>query len=304
MVHVSVIIPTKNRPTLLRSALESVVYQRLDDDVEAIVVNDGGENVEEIVKGFSDVLRTTVVDLTTCQGPAYARNIAISNAHGTYLAFLDDDDLFLRGHLNAALDVLENTTCDLVYTGAFISDTHLAVDDYERTDTTLPWKCYSFDDRMLLVANYIHTGSVVTRNFRSSSVRFDETLTHCEDWDLWLALRHTLKFEFGHVDENATVYHQVADDWGLVHQAEAAVPSPFPRIRETLYSRWTTDDKLVRACRRWFVEFDRRSTALAATGRPVARKAYDHALDVISISFETSTEPTAAQLDDLLERKQ
>jgi glycosyltransferase involved in cell wall biosynthesis len=302
-VRVSVIVPTKNRPAPLRSALLSVVDQRLGDEIEAIVVNDGGESIDDVVDDLSDTLRTSVVDLMTCQGPGYARNVAIDNARGRYLAFLDDDDLFLRDHLDVALGVLENTAFDLVYTGAIVSDTRLAVDDYERRGGMFPRKFYSFDDRMLLVANYIHTGSVVTRNFRSSAVRFDETLTHCEDWDLWLALRHVLNYEFAHVDQMTTVYHQVASDWGLVHQAEAAVPSPFTRIREKLYGRWTTDDKLVHLCRHWFAEFDRRSNVLAVAGLPVPRKAYEDALKVIHLSFQTSTQPTVAQLDQIFEHQ-
>ena len=74
-----------------------------------------------------------------------------------------------------------------------------------------------------------------------------------------LSLRHALGFEFSHVDRMTTVYHQVADDGGLVQSGEADVPSPFSRIRAMLYRRWTVEDELVLAARRWLAALDTRS---------------------------------------------
>ncbi|MGH8897134.1 MAG: hypothetical protein ACRDZ4_08965 [Egibacteraceae bacterium] len=44
-----------------------------------------------------------------------------------------------------------------------------------------PLKAYPYDPRFLLVANYLHTGSVIVRNFKDTPVRFDGSLEVCED---------------------------------------------------------------------------------------------------------------------------
>lgn len=299
---ISVIIPTRNRPDQLRAALATVAQQQSGSSVEVVVVNDGGADVRPVIDSLGDAVRTRTITLRERGGAARARNIAIEAAQGDHLAFLDDDDLFLEDHLDTAFDALRHTGADLVYTGAFVSDRRLpAVQDYG-VKASNRRKCYAHDDNMLMVANYIHTGSVVVRNFSGSAIRFDETLSHCEDWDMWLSLRRTLGFEFTHVNRVTTVYHQVAEDRGLVQHGEADLDSPFSRIRARLYQRWAADDELVLAARRWLAALDTRSNDLASAGTRVPRALFDEALDVIAGSFATKNPPTPAQLDDIFQR--
>ncbi len=301
-MSVSVIIPTRNRPDQLHAALASVAQQRGGSSVEVVVVNDGGDDVRPVIDSFGDAVTARTITLHERGGAAHARNVAVEAAQGDHLAFLDDDDLFLEGHLNAALAELRRTGADLAYAGAFVSDRRFpAVRDYG-VHSMSRRKCYAHDDSMLMVANYIHTGSVVVRNFSGSAVRFDETLSHCEDWDMWLSLRHTLGFEFSHVNRVTTVYHQVADDCGLVQHGEADRDSPISRTRARLYRRWAVDDELVLAARGWLAALDSRSNDLASTGAGVPRALFDEALDVLAESFATKSPPTTVQLDDVFQR--
>lgn len=301
-MDVSVIIPTRNRPSQLHAALASVARQQDGSSVEVIVVNDGGADVRPVIDSLGDAVRARTITLHERGGAGHARNVAIDAAQSDHLAFLDDDDIFLEGHLNTAFATLRRTGADLVYAGAFVSDRRLpSVRDYG-VNSFLRRKCYPFDDSMLMVANYIHTGSVVVRNFSGSAIRFDEALSHCEDWDMWLSLRHTLGFEFSSVDRVTTVYHQVADDRGLVQRGEADVPSPFSRIRAMLYRRWPADNELVLAARRWLAALDVRSNDLVRAGAGVPRALFDEALDVLAGSFATKSPPTTVQLDDVFQR--
>lgn len=301
-MSVSVIIPTRNRPNQLHAALATVAQQQGGSSVEVVVVNDGGADVQPVIDSLGDAVRARTITLHERGGAAHARNVAVEAAQGDHLAFLDDDDLFLDGHLNAACAALRRTGADLVYAGAFVSDRRLPeVQDYG-VKSRHRRKSYAYDDSMLMVANYIHTGSVVVRNFSGSAIRFDETLSHCEDWDMWLSLRHTLGFEFSHVDRVTTVYHQVAEDCGLVQHGEADVDSPFSRIRARLYERWAVDDEFVLAARRWLAALDARSNDLVSTGASVPRAVFDEALDVLADSFATKNPPTSVQLDDVFQR--
>lgn len=301
-MSVSVIIPTRNRPGQLHAALATVARQRGGAAVEVVVVNDGGADVRPVVDSLGDEVTARTITLPEQLGAAHARNVAVEVAQGDHLAFLDDDDLFLDGHLDAALAELRRTESDLVYAGALVSDQRLRdVHDY-RVDSVARRKCYPFDDNMLMVANYIHTGSVVVRNFSDSATRFDETLRLCEDWDMWLSLRHTLGFTFSHVDRVTTVYHQVAGDHGLVHSGEAEATSPFSRIRAMLYRKWAVEDDLVLAARRWLSTLDVRSNELARAGVTVPRALFDEALDVLADSFATKSPPSTSQLDAIFEQ--
>lgn len=92
MVLISVIIPTYNRPDLLKACLESLVRQNLPtDQFEVIVVNDGGNaNLEVHVERYLAQLNLRLLNQTNV-GPASARNTGVASACGKFLAFTDDD---------------------------------------------------------------------------------------------------------------------------------------------------------------------------------------------------------------------
>jgi GT2 family glycosyltransferase len=106
---VSVIVPTyADRALRLQSALASI--WALDGlceqfDVEPIVVDDASKGpTEEVVRRFPG---TRYVRHDTNRGVSAARNTGLAEATGKYVAFLDDDDLWLPYRLSAQVAVLE-----------------------------------------------------------------------------------------------------------------------------------------------------------------------------------------------------
>jgi glycosyltransferase involved in cell wall biosynthesis len=94
----SIIVPTFGRPAFLAEAVASVLAQTLAD-FECIVVDDatpGG-----LTASVSDP-RVRTIRRDSNGGPAAARNTGIEEARGRYLAFLDDDDVWQPGRLEAA----------------------------------------------------------------------------------------------------------------------------------------------------------------------------------------------------------
>src|SRR5262245_53825606 len=87
----SVIIPTHNRLCLLQRALGSVRNQTFRD-YEVIVVDDGSSD------GTWNYLGSLVPFIKALRqenrGPGPARNLGATHATGSYLAFLDSDDLW------------------------------------------------------------------------------------------------------------------------------------------------------------------------------------------------------------------
>lgn len=276
---ISVIIPTFNRLELLDAALGSVAAQTLRTGIEVIIVNDGGTSVAPVVRAWKNVLAIKLVELDRRVGPAAARNVGIDLAEGKYIAFLDDDDLFLPEHLAAGCKLLDSNAVDFVYVGTIVADRRLSGRPHDTRE--FPLKAYEYDYRFLMVANFIHTGSVITRNFRHTPVRFDETLEVCEDWDLWIALTETLGYRVLFADTIATIYHQVPDVVGLVASAQLTSPSKFELTRDYIYDKWPSDDPLVLAYRQWLIAFERYRSDLIAQNRPMPNLLFDEILNYL-----------------------
>ena len=92
---VSILIPTYRRNKLLMQAVRSCLSQVniSPKDYEIIVVdNCPNKSAQEVIKEFSHVETTILYVNEPRRGIAFARNAAVSAAHGTYVAFLDDDE--------------------------------------------------------------------------------------------------------------------------------------------------------------------------------------------------------------------
>lgn len=99
----SVIIPTFNRAQLLAETLASVFAQRFSD-YEVIVADDGStDGTTELLASYGD--RLTVVRQAN-GGPGAARNLAAQSAAGSYLAFLDSDDLWFPWTLDVYASIV------------------------------------------------------------------------------------------------------------------------------------------------------------------------------------------------------
>ena len=108
---VSVVIPSYNRFDSLLSAIESVQDQNYDN-IEIIIINDGSDDKRYKTENFNS--NVTVINLEENQkikngfGPGAIRNFGIKNSNGKYIAFLDDDDIWLPGKLKKQIQELEN----------------------------------------------------------------------------------------------------------------------------------------------------------------------------------------------------
>jgi glycosyltransferase involved in cell wall biosynthesis len=229
----SVVIPTKNREKELVRALSSVAGQEAGQ-VQAIVVNDGGRDVKPALARFRGQLQIDVIDHPVSLGPSQARNTAIDAAQGEYLAFLDDDDYYLPGHVKTLLAPLIAGEADLVYATALLWDRYLGPgDDPHRAPRLfdLPHQPDFLD-----VINYIVPSAVICRSPRQGAGRFDTDLPVVEDWELWLRLERELGYRIAHVPEATIVYHRIAGGESLSN-AEAATAAKVQDLFRDCYAR-------------------------------------------------------------------
>lgn len=104
---ISVITPTYNRAQYLSQAVDSVIAQTYTD-WELLVVDDNKPDSEarrataEVMSHYSDS-RIHYIQNERNMGGAAARNVGIFQAKGEYIAFLDDDDMYLPDRLEVQL---------------------------------------------------------------------------------------------------------------------------------------------------------------------------------------------------------
>jgi glycosyltransferase involved in cell wall biosynthesis len=100
MPKFSIVIPTYNRKDLLKErALKSLLNQTYKD-FEVIVINDGGEDVSDVIEEYKDKgLDIKYISYRENKGASYARNRGIEIAQGEWIGFLDHDDEYLNNTL-------------------------------------------------------------------------------------------------------------------------------------------------------------------------------------------------------------
>ena len=104
MPKVSVVIPTKGRPALLVRAIDSVLAQTMPD-LEIVVVVDGDDPPTMARLSTVTDPRVRVCQNATSRGSGKARNVGAWRAEGDWIAFLDDDDIWLPRKLERQLAV-------------------------------------------------------------------------------------------------------------------------------------------------------------------------------------------------------
>ena len=188
---VSVIIPTANRPGFLAEALRSVrALEGPDLELEPIVVDDG-DNPQTVIAAAAHGARYI---RTSVHGPAAARNAGLRVASGEFVAFLDDDDAWLPGHIRPHLQVMRERP----EVGAVFGQT--VNYDYALQEHSSPWPDSLPAGATAFARIFGYQPQIGATVVRASLIdevgEFDEQLLGDEDWDwqLRLSLAHPVEF--------------------------------------------------------------------------------------------------------------
>ena len=198
---VSVIMPAYNAATYVDAALQSAVDQTMAD-LEVLVIDDGSSDATpQLVEAW--VLRDPRIRLIrrTNSGVSSARNHGLQVARGRYIAFLDSDDLWEAGKLEAQLEAFQDGGIGLVHTG--VQDIDAQGAPCPPSDHWLKVQGPSFGS--MLEANGICCSSVMLdRALVSLSDPVFAVGRLCEDWLLWgqVAANHA----FGYIDRPLVRY--------------------------------------------------------------------------------------------------
>ncbi len=193
MPRVSVITPVYNGARTIARAIESVQAQTFRD-FEMIVVDDGStDGTLAISDRFGDQIRLLQ---QAHQQQAIARNLAVKEARGEYVAFLDADDSWMPDKLSRCIEVLDSDrACVLVYSDmiAVGSDgADLAIEMIPPPVAHAP----SLEELLTRLWPIVPSTVVMRREVLDRIGGFSPAIAGCEDIFFWIVTREQGEFRY------------------------------------------------------------------------------------------------------------
>jgi glycosyltransferase involved in cell wall biosynthesis len=177
---VSVIIPTHNRSWILEEAIDSVLAQE-GCAFELIVVDDGSTDAtDDLLVAYGD--RLTVVRQEN-RGVSAARNAGIRRASGSLVALLDSDDRWLPGKLAAQAAFFERRPEAMICQTQEVWIRNGVRVNPGKRHLKPSGRIFEASLRLCLVSP---SAVMMRRGLFDIVGLFDEALTACEDYDMWL----------------------------------------------------------------------------------------------------------------------
>jgi glycosyltransferase involved in cell wall biosynthesis len=193
-MSISIIIPAYNAKSTIFDAVDSALRQTLAPD-EIMVVDDGstdgtGEAVTQKYGAQVRVIRQSNA------GVAEARNHGIDVSTGSYLQFLDADDMLDASKLERSLAACQNASASVSYSQA------LFVGADGRTPISMNFPTLPSGEILtewltgtMANGSYgVMSSMFVTRDALLQAGRFETSCTPCEDWDMWIRLATRNRF--------------------------------------------------------------------------------------------------------------
>jgi len=207
---VSVIVAAYKQPAMLNQALASIAAQTYQP-IEIVVIDD--HSGPEFVSQYELPRNATLIVNEQNVGRAsVVRNKAIRAARGEYIAFLDQDDLWVPTKIERQIAVLaDQPTALMTYS------TCVLVDGKGRVVRRRSPKLWAGRDtaRALLKRNTVRAPSCVLMRRRALDTAgwFDETIKGSADWDMWLRLSGQARGAVIHQHEPLTAYRLHEGQW-------------------------------------------------------------------------------------------
>ncbi len=213
-ITISVIIPTFNRKEVVQRAIDSVLAQTVRP-LDIIVIDDGSTD------GTPDMLKTRYAERIMVltqehHGVSAARNTGIKASRGTWLSFLDSDDVWHENKLEEQVRYIEeHPETEIVQTEEIWIRNGKRVNPmnkHAKQDGYIFLQCLPF---CIVTPSSV----LIKRTLLDRVGLFDEKLPTCEDYDLWLRIAkdtpiHLIQKKLmtrygGHADQLSAQY------WGM-----------------------------------------------------------------------------------------
>jgi glycosyltransferase involved in cell wall biosynthesis len=234
---ISVVIPTYNRADMILRSLDSMKRQTYQN-FEILIVDDAStDNTAEVIKEYNyDKIKYIRLDRNV--GQSCARNIAIREASGEYIGFLDSDDEWLPNKIEKQLELFNSSNVKqlaAVYCGTVEMD---AIQNKRRVHNGGNIKGNIYKNLLSGFCPASPTLFLVKKTVLLEVEGFDEHLPTFVDYDLWLRIAK-LGHTFDVVDEALIIKHE--------HSGAQIAKDPEKRMRglELFMEKWGAEIKSV-----------------------------------------------------------
>ena len=210
---ISVVVRTQNRPHLLTKALQSLANQSYAA-VEAVVVNDGGQDISNITAAFAKKISGGVqlIQKESIEGRSNAANTGIFAAKGEWLAFLDDDDTFEPDGLTTLAQYIDWDK-DVIY--GQVQMLQMSTDASNNTKLGLFGESFNADS--LLISNNTPICAYICRIKQARKLTgFDADFDYLEDWDFFYRLTRQASVQY--VPKIVSTYCVWGESYGVAQR--------------------------------------------------------------------------------------
>ncbi|MGX4598600.1 glycosyltransferase family 2 protein [Faecalimicrobium sp. JNUCC 81] len=179
---VSIITPMYNSEKFIEKTIESVLNQTYENWEMLIVDDCSTDNSSDIAKSYAqNDSRIKYIKTKNNQGVSHARNIALKNAEGQFLAFLDSDDIWDKDKLKKQISFMDKNNYVITFTAYELID-----ENNDRLDKVINVP-KSVDYNTLLKGNVLGCLTVI---IDKSKLNFEVKMSGVrhEDYVLWLAI--------------------------------------------------------------------------------------------------------------------
>jgi glycosyltransferase involved in cell wall biosynthesis len=254
MVHssrVTAVIPTRNRPGDVVNAVRSALAQSVRD-LEVVVVLDGEDPVtRKAVRAIADP-RVRLVELSVPRGAGGARNAGVEAVRSDWVAFLDDDDVWLPHKLELQLARADGTDRPVIVACRMETRTDSGSEILPRR---LPAKREALSDYLFVRRGWrkregiLQTSMLLARTDLMRRVRFREDLRYNDETD-WALRAVASGAPLAYVDAPLGVWNDGSGRSRLTHAIEwrsavAWIRSVRPFVTPTAYAAflliWAAD---------------------------------------------------------------
>ena len=189
---VTVIIPVYNKVEYLFDSLSSVVNQTYSN-IEIIVVDDGSNNYDKILRIFNNFKKKIkIIKFKRNKGVSAALNAAILASNGKYINWLSHDDLFSPTKIEEQIRSLAGAEDKISITNFILWN----VAKNKKRKIFLEKKDFNdFTENLLLKDIYNFCTLLVPKKLYVNNY-FNEKLRHVQDYDMFLKLSNNVKFFF------------------------------------------------------------------------------------------------------------
>ncbi|MDC1221632.1 glycosyltransferase family 2 protein [Salibacteraceae bacterium] len=190
---ISIITATWNDGNYLSECVNSVLAQSYRDWEWIIVNNGSSDNTEEILSQISDS-RITIINLKENAGVSSGRNLALERANGSFICFLDGDDILPENSISARVKVFDKDQ-DIGFVDGKVLTFQGSVENV--TSEYIPdFRGLPMDSLLSLDGSVFMGNTWMIRVEKPVKMRFENKLTHGEELLFYIRAMNGCKYDF------------------------------------------------------------------------------------------------------------